>query len=668
MVASRIKGITVEIGGDVQGLEKALSSVNKSIRDTQSQLRDVEKALKLDPTNTELLAQKQRLLAEAIGETKDKLDALKTAEKQVQAQFEQGKVSQSQYEALQREIVTTEKNLESLEKQARSSNAALENMANSAKSLGSSLTRAGKKMAPVSAAAAGVLGGAYALVTSTAEQSADYAKLEVNAKKAGVSLELVEKAMNRLYAVTQEEDSNIEALSNLFKAGVDNSNLYRAVELLSGAVIQFPDTIKIESLADSLQETVATGQATGQFAEILGRLGVNTELFAKKLESTQSEAGRLDYALHTLSTAGMANVANGYFRTNQELTNSLSAQYEMNRAMVELGDALRPVVAELLPVLVELLKSFTQWLQTVDTGTLKMAAGFLAVTAAVSPMLMALGGLFSAGGGILSLFSKLPGVFAGLSSALSAIPAVVGSAVSAIGPMLSALLSIPGLIVAVIAAIAVFGDEIQAGLKQVDEFLQTVFLRDWTETFGAAGEALNALFSSVSNWWDAAKDIINGVIDFIRGIVTGDLDRVLDGMVSLFKGAFELVLTVVLAPINAIIAAINFLIDMLNSFLQWLNSFRLPDFLGGGQIFNFGEVDKLGYLNAKEITNKLGSAFSGSSTTQYEKAIENSVKGNRSVTVNNYNSINADNLAQVARMEKTLNGQRATMRMGYAGG
>lgn len=86
-MADRIKGIVVEIGGDTTGLSKALSGVNREISSTQNQLRDVERLLKLDPTNTQLLEQKQRLLASAISQTKEKLDTLKTAEKQVQEQI-----------------------------------------------------------------------------------------------------------------------------------------------------------------------------------------------------------------------------------------------------------------------------------------------------------------------------------------------------------------------------------------------------------------------------------------------------------------------------------------------------------------------------------------------------------------------------------------------------
>ena len=89
-MASRIKGITVEIGGDTSGLEKSLSDVNNSIKKTQSQLRDVNNLLKLDPSNTVLLAQKQELLQSAIGDTERKLQALEQAQEDVTKAFEQG--------------------------------------------------------------------------------------------------------------------------------------------------------------------------------------------------------------------------------------------------------------------------------------------------------------------------------------------------------------------------------------------------------------------------------------------------------------------------------------------------------------------------------------------------------------------------------------------------
>ncbi len=104
-MANRFQGITVEIGGDTTKLQTALKSVNSEIKNTQSQLRDVEKLLKIDPGNTELLSQKQKLLSQAVQETKEKLDTLKTAAEQSNQALEDGTITREQYDALQRRLL-----------------------------------------------------------------------------------------------------------------------------------------------------------------------------------------------------------------------------------------------------------------------------------------------------------------------------------------------------------------------------------------------------------------------------------------------------------------------------------------------------------------------------------------------------------------------------------
>ena len=118
-MANRIKGITVEIGGDTTGLDKALKGVNTTIRTTQTSLKDVNRLLKLDPGNAQLLAQKQKLLQESIKGTTEKLSALKEADKQAKQQLTDGNLGQDKYDALQREIIETEQSLQKLEEQAK---------------------------------------------------------------------------------------------------------------------------------------------------------------------------------------------------------------------------------------------------------------------------------------------------------------------------------------------------------------------------------------------------------------------------------------------------------------------------------------------------------------------------------------------------------------------
>ena len=131
-MASRVKGITIELNGDATGLDKALQSVNQNIIKTQSSLKDVDRLLKFDPGNTELLAQKQRLLAQAIEETKSKLETLKTAQQQAAQQLAEGKIGQEQYDALQREIAETEQRLQRFQGEADDTEKELREMGDAA--------------------------------------------------------------------------------------------------------------------------------------------------------------------------------------------------------------------------------------------------------------------------------------------------------------------------------------------------------------------------------------------------------------------------------------------------------------------------------------------------------------------------------------------------------
>ena len=148
-MASRIKGITIEIGGDTTGLDKALKSVNSSIRTTQSALKDVNRLLKLDPSNTQLLTQKQKLLKDAISATKEKLDSLKEAQIQAKQQLESGTLGQDKYDALEREIIETEQELQRLQQQEVTTNATLEKIdvvGGKMESAGNAIASVGKKM------------------------------------------------------------------------------------------------------------------------------------------------------------------------------------------------------------------------------------------------------------------------------------------------------------------------------------------------------------------------------------------------------------------------------------------------------------------------------------------------------------------------------------------
>lgn len=197
-MANRIKGITVEIGGDTTKLQTALRGVNGEIKNTEAQLRDVNKLLKLNPGNTELIAQKHRLLGQAVDETKEKLETLKEAQRQADEALKNGTISQEQYDGLQREIAETEQRLRSLEEQADQSATALQKIGatgESLKNIGGNIESAGKKLMPVTV-------GVTALGTASIKTAADF-----------------ESAMSRVAAVSGASGSELEALSAKYGDG-----------------------------------------------------------------------------------------------------------------------------------------------------------------------------------------------------------------------------------------------------------------------------------------------------------------------------------------------------------------------------------------------------------------------------------------------------------------
>ena len=189
MATGRIKGITVEIGGDTTKLQTALKGVNSEIKNTQAHLKDVEKLLKLDPGNTDLLAQKQKLLSDAVSETKGKLTTLKTAAEQANTALANGDISQEQYDALQREIIETEQDLKKLEEQAKQSDAALQKIAANGeklKTVGDNISSAGQKMLPVTAAVTG-LGTAAVTTAANFESSMSQVQATMGVTKDAMS-------------------------------------------------------------------------------------------------------------------------------------------------------------------------------------------------------------------------------------------------------------------------------------------------------------------------------------------------------------------------------------------------------------------------------------------------------------------------------------------------
>ena len=478
-MANRIKGITIEIGGDTTKLDKALSGTNKTLRDTQTQLKDVERLLKLDPGNTELLAQKQRLLAQSVETTTQKLDTLRKAAENADKALERGtayqnaydplkreldgvsaslrglesnaesmrqkladgeistaqydtftqklddtrkraneleqaieavnkefagaKIDQKQFDAIQRELAETEKAAENAQKKFEDFRISAEKFNASANKVSEGARKVQESTKGISTTAAGILGAAAATVPATEEFRTSMSVLETNAKNVRVSFESAKTALKNFNSVSGELDSSLEATSNLLQSGFTESNLQAAVENLAGAYLRFPDTLKIESLADSLQETLATGEATGQFGELLDRMGVGAENFTSQLAQIPDMADRINLALSTLDHEGLSDTYQAWKQNSEGLIESRDASFELQEAMAELAEKIQPILTDILKVITQLLDSFN----SLPDGTQKAVGAFLLLAAGISPIAGLVKDVSDVLPGFIDLFEKL---------------------------------------------------------------------------------------------------------------------------------------------------------------------------------------------------------------------------------------------------------------------
>ena len=360
-MADRIKGITIEIGGDTTGLSKALSGVNKEIKDTQTQLKDVNRLLKMDPGNTELLRQKYDLLNKSIDSTEKKLDTLKQAEKQVQDQFKRGKVSESQYNALKREVIATESNLKNLKSEAQKTDNAIrgidekpvEEVASAADKAETSLKDAGKEASNFGdyLKAGAIVEGSKAIISGMkdiADESREYMKimgsLEISSQAAGYTAEQTASSYKTLYGVLGDDQTAATTTANLQALGLSQSQLDQIINGTIGAWATYGDSIPIDSLSEAINETVKTGNVTGTFADVLNWAGTSEDEFNAKLQAANSESERANLVLQELANQGLMTAGQAWQENNEALFESNQANADLQEQLSELGETVMPII------------------------------------------------------------------------------------------------------------------------------------------------------------------------------------------------------------------------------------------------------------------------------------------------------------------------------------
>ena len=310
-MANRIKGITVEIGGDTTKLSKALEGVNKNIKNTQTQLKDVQKLLKLDPSNTELLSQKQKLLTDAVTATKEKLETLKTAAEQANTALANGDISQEQYDALQREIVETEQELQNLQREAEASSTALAKLGQA----GEMLEKAGDKIADVGKtltthvtvpiAAAGT-----AAVKTAADFDAAMSKVAAVSGATGDELDALRDKAREMGAKTKFSASEAaDAMNYMAMAGWKTGDMLEGIEGIMNLAAASGEDLATTSdiVTDALTAFGLSAADSGHFADVLAaassNANTNVSMMGETFKYCAPVAGSLGFSCEDTAQA-----------------------------------------------------------------------------------------------------------------------------------------------------------------------------------------------------------------------------------------------------------------------------------------------------------------------------------------------------------------------------
>lgn len=434
----KIKGITVEIGGDTQGLKKALSSLNKDINSTQKELNQVNRLLKIDPGNTELLRQKQELLAKSIQDTETKIEALRAAKDKADADMANGtQVNEEQYRQLAREIISSENNLQKMKAEADRTASALkgvdekpvEEVEAAAKDAEDALEDAGKeasnfgdylKAGAIIEGAKGLADAMGEVVDGAKEYMQIMGTLETSSEAAGYSAQETEQSYKQLQGVLGDTQASATTLANLQAIGLSQKDLTAMIENSIGAWARYGDSIPIDGLAESINETVRAGQVTGTFADVLNwgskegetfgvTLKANTEankewndavndaktaedFFNLALQDAGTQAERANLVMQAMADQGLAESSEAWRKNNEELVANNEANDAYQDSMAELAQEVLPIVTEITEAMAEFINFI---LDNKDT----VVAALLGIGTALA--------VFKSGQGIMAAFNAV---------------------------------------------------------------------------------------------------------------------------------------------------------------------------------------------------------------------------------------------------------------------
>ena len=488
-MANNIKGITIQIGGDTTGLDKALKGVNSQAKSAQNELKEVNKALKLDPGNTELLEQKQRALAAAVSATAEKLQTLKEAQKQAADQLARGDIGQEQYDALTREVVKTEAELKKATKAQEEFNVKAEEASAKLTDVGNKAQAVADKTKALSTAAAGLL----VAIGGAAVKSAEWAdNLNTLSQQTGITTEDLQKMQYASELVDVSVDDIAGSMTKLRKAMVaDNKadvfqQLGVSVRDSTGALRDSSDVFY-----DVLDRLGKVGNETERDALAMEIFGRSADQLAGIIDDGGAALKQLGEEAEQLGIILDQDTLDAMNKVNDEIERlKAQAKGEFAKAGAAALEALTPLLEDVVAALAKVL----EFIGNLNPQVIKVVAVIAAVVAAISP--------------VAAIIAKI----AGLLSTLTTMFPVIGTALAALtGPIGLIVAGIVGLV----AAIAILAKAIYENWDKI-KAAAIAFKNKVVATFNEFKAKVMATFNSIR---DAIVRPIQTAIDKVKAII-----------------------------------------------------------------------------------------------------------------------------------------------------
>ena len=536
MANNRIRGLTIEIGGDTTGLGQALESVNKKSGDLSAELRDIDRLLKFDPENTELLAQRQKVLADTVANTTQKLETLREAERQVQRQFERGEVSEEQVRALQREIIATEGQLNHYQEEAEKAAKGTKKLGDEAETTGGAFEGMGGRLAnaakvgigAVVTGAGAAIGALVASAESTREYRTEMGKLTTAFETVGHRTEMAEEAYTRLYGVIGETDQAVEASQQIALLAESEEDVIKWADLGAGVVARFGDALQPEMFYESANETLHLGEATGAYVQLLEGAHYDVDKFNEGLAACTTESEKQAYILK-ITDEILGDAADTYRETNEAVISANDANGAWVKTMSEAGAAVEPILTDVKMMGVSLLQD--------------LMPGIVGVTEAFGGLINGeTGAADKVGEALSSLLTDL------LNKAVELLPTVVNVVMSLLTSLTVTIISmLPQLIETGITIIMAILDGLTQAIPQVTAALVEMLPRLVQALVDGIPLLIDGALQLFLAILDAIPLLLPPLIEAIPAIVISIIDALIIAIPQLIDGALQFLLAIVAA-------------------------------------------------------------------------------------------------------------------------